>query len=54
MKLFSLPARTRLALIGCMLFTGLAGAHGAGDRHAGIDDHSTDPAYAKYYRQTVN
>jgi pimeloyl-ACP methyl ester carboxylesterase len=54
MKLSTLPARRRLALIGCLLFAGVAGAHGAGDRHAGIDDHSTDPAYARYYQQTVN
>lgn len=52
MKLSTLPARRRLALIGCLLFAGLASAHG--DRHAGIDDHSTDPAYARYYQQTVN
>ncbi len=52
MKLSTLPARRRLALIGCLLFAGVAGAHGAS--HAGIDDHSTDPAYARYYQQTVN
>lgn len=54
MKLSTLPARRRLALMSCLLFAGVAGAHGAGDRHAGIDDHSTDPAYARYYQQTVN
>lgn len=52
MKLSTLPARRRLALMGCLLFVGLASAHG--DRYAGIDDHSTDPAYARYYQQTVN
>ena len=54
MKLSTLPARRRLALIGCLLFAGVAGAHGAGHPNAGIDDHSTDPAYARYYQQTVN
>ncbi|WP_100243700.1 alpha/beta fold hydrolase [Dyella ginsengisoli] len=49
MKLFTLSARTLALLIGCAGFPWLAGAHGAG-----IDDHSSDPAYARYYQQPVN
>lgn len=46
MKLFTLSAR-KLVLIGCVAFSGLAGAHG-------VDDRSGDPAYARYYQQPVN
>jgi pimeloyl-ACP methyl ester carboxylesterase len=46
MKLFTLSVRT-LALIGCAVFAGLANAHD-------VDDHSLDPAYARYYQQQVN
>jgi pimeloyl-ACP methyl ester carboxylesterase len=47
MKRFLLTAPKLLALIGCMACPGLASAHG-------IDDHSSDPAYARYYHQQVN
>ncbi|APG03914.1 alpha/beta hydrolase [Luteibacter rhizovicinus DSM 16549] len=47
MKRFLLTAPRLLALIGCMACPGLASAHG-------IDDHSSDPAYARYYHQQVN
>lgn len=46
MKLFTLSARTLAVLIGCVVFSGLASAHG-------VDDHSGDPAYARYYQQPV-
>jgi len=46
MKLFTLSAPKLAMLIGCLMCSGLAGAHG-------IDDHSGDPAYAKYYQQQV-
>ena len=42
-----LSARTLLLLIGCAAFPGLASAQAA-------DDHSADPAYARYYQQTVD
>jgi pimeloyl-ACP methyl ester carboxylesterase len=47
MKLFTLSVRKLVVLIGCVVCPGLAGAHG-------IDDHSGDPAYARYYHQPVN
>jgi pimeloyl-ACP methyl ester carboxylesterase len=47
MKLFTLAVRKLVVLIGCVVCPGLAGAHG-------IDDHSGDPAYARYYHQPVN
>jgi len=47
MKLFTLSARKLMVLIGCVVFSGLASAHG-------VDDHSGDPAYARYYQQPVN
>lgn len=47
MKRLTLSARKLVVLIGCMVCPGLAGAHG-------IDDHSSDPAYARYYQQTVS
>ncbi|MFK2905299.1 alpha/beta fold hydrolase [Dyella ginsengisoli] len=49
MKLFTLSARKLVVLIGCVACPGLVGAHGAG-----VDDHSSDPAYARYYQQQVN
>jgi pimeloyl-ACP methyl ester carboxylesterase len=49
MKLFTLSARKLVVLIGCAICPGLVGAHGAG-----VDDHSGDPAYARYYQQQVN
>lgn len=47
MKLFTLSARTLVVLLGCVLCSGMASARG-------MDDHSTDPAYARYFHQTVN
>lgn len=47
MKLFTLSGRKLAVCIGCLAFSGLASAHG-------IDDHSADPAYARYYEQSVN
>jgi len=47
MKRFTLSACKLAALLGCVAFPALAGAHG-------IDDHSHDPAYARYYQQAVN
>lgn len=47
MRRFTLPLRRLVMLIGCTVCPVLAGAHG-------IDDHSGDPAYAKYYRQAVS
>ncbi|WP_426689769.1 alpha/beta fold hydrolase [Rhodanobacter ginsengiterrae] len=46
MKLFTLSARKLLALIACVMCPGLASAHS-------VDDHSGDPAYARYYHQAV-
>jgi pimeloyl-ACP methyl ester carboxylesterase len=42
----ALSARKLVVLIG-LVFSGLASAHG-------VDDHSGDPAYARYYQQSVN
>jgi pimeloyl-ACP methyl ester carboxylesterase len=36
-----------LALIGCVALPAISSAHG-------VDDHASDPAYARYYQQTVN
>lgn len=47
MKLSTLSARKLVVLIGCVACPGLASAHG-------VDDHSGDRAYARYYHQTVN
>jgi pimeloyl-ACP methyl ester carboxylesterase len=47
MKLFTLSARKLVVLIGCVMCPALASAHG-------VDDHSADPAYARYYHQPVN
>src|ERR1051325_1173825 len=47
MKRFTLSVRKLAVLIGCVLCPGLASAHG-------IDDHSGDPAYARYYQQPVS
>lgn len=47
MKRFSLSACKLAALIGCVVCPALASAHG-------IDDHSADPAYTKYYQQPVD
>jgi pimeloyl-ACP methyl ester carboxylesterase len=47
MKRFTLSARKLLVFIACIAMPGLASAHG-------IDDHSTDPAYARYYQQPVS
>ncbi|EIL91529.1 alpha/beta fold hydrolase [Rhodanobacter spathiphylli] len=47
MKLFKLSARRLAVLIGCVACSGLANARAT-------DDHSTDPAYARYYQQAVN
>ena len=47
MKRLTLSARKLAMLIGCVLGPGLASAHA-------IDDHSADPAYARYYQQTVS
>ena len=47
MKLFTLSARKLVVLLGCVLCSGLASAHD-------VDDHSGDPAYARYYHQPVN
>lgn len=47
MKRFTLSARKLLVLIGCVALGGIASAHD-------IDDHSTNPAYARYYQQPVN
>ena len=47
MKRFTLSARKLAVLIGCVVCPGLAGAHG-------VDDHSRDPAYARYYQQAVD
>ena len=46
MKLLTLSACKLAVLIGCMASSGLASAYDA-------DDHSGDPAYARYYRQAV-
>jgi pimeloyl-ACP methyl ester carboxylesterase len=46
MKCFMLSA-SRLAMIGCVALSGHAGAQA-------IDDHSGDPAYARYYQQPVD
>lgn len=46
-KFFRLSV-TRLAIsVGCLALSGIASAHG-------IDDHSSDPAYARYYQQTID
>ncbi|TPG05064.1 alpha/beta fold hydrolase [Rhodanobacter glycinis] len=47
MKLFTLSARKLVVLTACVMCSGLASAHG-------VDDHSGDPAYARYYHQAVN
>jgi len=47
MKRFTFPARKLVVLIGCVVCSALASAHG-------VDDHSGDPAYARYYQQSVN
>ncbi|HTI84142.1 MAG TPA: alpha/beta fold hydrolase [Acetobacteraceae bacterium] len=47
MKLFTLSARKLLVLTACVMCPGLVSAHG-------VDDHSGDPAYARYYHQAVN
>ncbi|GGY18900.1 peptidase [Rhodanobacter panaciterrae] len=47
MKLFKLSTRKLVVLIACVMCSGLASAQG-------VDDHSADPAYAKYYHQPVN
>lgn len=47
MKLLKLSARKLAVLIGCVACSGLANARAT-------DDHSTDPAYARYYQQAVN
>lgn len=47
MKLFTLSARKLVVLIGCVVCPGLASANG-------VDDHSGDPAYARYYQQQVD
>ncbi|WP_329743052.1 alpha/beta fold hydrolase [Dyella sp. A6] len=47
MKRLMLSGCKLLAIIGCVTLTGLANAQG-------IDDHSGDPAYARYYHQTVH
>lgn len=47
MKRFTLSARKLAVLIGCVVCPGLASAHG-------VDDHSRDPAYARYYQQPVD
>lgn len=47
MKRFTFLARKLVVLIGCVVCSGLASAHG-------VDDHSGDPAYARYYQQSVN
>ncbi|UPG85971.1 alpha/beta hydrolase [Luteibacter aegosomatis] len=46
MKLLTLSARLLAVSIGCMACPGLVGAHE-------VDDHSGDPTYARYYRQSV-
>jgi pimeloyl-ACP methyl ester carboxylesterase len=47
MKRFTLSVSKLVVLIGCAMCSGSISAHG-------IDDHSGDPAYAKYYHQPVN
>ena len=48
MNLFTLSVRKALViLIGCVACSGSVSAHG-------IDDHNNDPAYARYYHQSVN
>ena len=47
MKGFTFSMRKLAVLAGCLAWAGLAGANG-------IDDHSRDPAYARYYGQAVN
>lgn len=46
MTFFTSSARRLVVLLGGLACAGLASAHG-------IDDHSGDPAYAKYYHQPV-
>ncbi|MEO8857571.1 MAG: alpha/beta hydrolase, partial [Burkholderiaceae bacterium] len=47
MNLSMLCTRKLVVLIGCVVCSGLASARG-------VDDHSADPAYARYYQQPVN